>query len=1228
LSGKELIITAPNEKTAVEVASINFELDPTCLKAKKIGDGQYRVQIASLPGKLELWVHPDAMKVLITELNPPLGEGPAVDLKWVKEELEKLNVHIDIDEKSVRQVLEKCQRDNEILKNIIIAKGYDAIPAKDAKCEIHFEQSKEPNCKSFAMVGDVLITKHRATTGSAGKDVFGTEIEVQPGKDIPVEAGNGVEIRSSEEKDEYVAKTYGSIQFENNKLEILSPVSISRDLTEAKIVLASQSCRGTKINEKSAQKALQEAEIVPNLLTKELLEEIKKLSSEKNVIKTIVAAEASSPKDGKDSRFERLSKNTEGVVKKGQILGSIVPPTKAQAGSDVKGGAIPGKDGREVPLEVSKNIELEKLGDKKIYKTQASGFIKFEDNKINLSSLVEISKDGMKASFDFYPKMLNGKKLEPDFVKTCLAEEGVHFGTDEKALQTSIAKIEKTGMPLTAVVVAKGQPEKEGKDGYLEKKWIVPGKENQKAFVKKGDCIAILHPPTEGKEGSDVLGTKIPARSGRSVSVAFGDGIEEIKQENTATSYRAASYGWISEDRDRFQLEWPLQISDDEMEVRGSLCRENVFGKKFQPTDIVDALKEQGIIFGVKNSTIESFLKSNDEKPLDEDFLFANGLPAKDSLPEKLQLNISFNNATGSQLLEMSKKELTERRHLDLVKAGQVLAKLPPATKGQEGKSVFGKSIPSSSPEATEKLETDSSIEFDVKSQSYLSKLVPFGYADFKDKELKVIDPIKVAEDKLSASLSIYPPNKGKAFGLTEEVLLQFVDHHGFKSQIEMNRFEEVVEKVMKSNTPLLNEPIIFGVAPKNGRDEVLSILIKHEQDAGERQSQHRIDYKERGAVTNVKKGEKLVLVTKATEGSAGFDIFGQSLPARQGDTLGFNARDNVEVVETETSYEYTASINGTLIISRDGCSVYDIFYVNSDVDYSTGHIRNDEGAVQVSGSVRSGFEVSANGDAIVEGLVEDATINGQKRVIIKGGLIGSKACVRAEGSVDTTMVNQATIITKDKVHVDTECYHSHIYSDDSIIIENERGRAVGGVLSALNLIHLPHAGNSKSPTKTKLQVGKSYATEKFLQELREQKIYVELEKCREEMNKISNKIEKLKNSVPVENEGEEKPVTMGSLLARLQELEGQQEALLQEEEEMKVKVLRNRSACVEVTGTAHQGAEIEILGYKYHVTHPLENVRFRLDSEADEIVVDYLVHKPSEDNAESEDQDAESESS
>lgn len=131
---------------------------------------------------------------------------------------------------------------------------------------------------------------------------------------------------------------------------------------------------------------------------------------------------------------------------------------------------------------------------------------------------------------------------------------------------------------------------------------------------------------------------------------------------------------------------------------------------------------------------------------------------------------------------------------------------------------------------------------------------------------------------------------------------------------------------------------------------------------------------------------------------------------------------------------------------------VSDVYEVPADVDNSTGNIEYS-GSVTVRGNVKGGFRISAKGDIVVEGIVEDAELYAGGQIIVKRGIHGmGKGVLQAGGNVLCKFIENAKVISGG--YVDSEAIlHSQVDAYSDVIVDGKKGFITGGIIRAGNLV-------------------------------------------------------------------------------------------------------------------------------------------------------------------------------
>ena len=116
-----------------------------------------------------------------------------------------------------------------------------------------------------------------------------------------------------------------------------------------------------------------------------------------------------------------------------------------------------------------------------------------------------------------------------------------------------------------------------------------------------------------------------------------------------------------------------------------------------------------------------------------------------------------------------------------------------------------------------------------------------------------------------------------------------------------------------------------------------------------------------------------------AVPGQPGHDVFGNELKPREVQSLRLSYANNIYVSDDGT--ELYSEVTGHASLVQGKVFVSGVYEVPADVDNSIGDI-NYPGNVSVKGNVKSGFVIHADGDIVVEGVVEGAELYAGGQII------------------------------------------------------------------------------------------------------------------------------------------------------------------------------------------------------------------------------------------------------
>ncbi len=209
------------------------------------------------------------------------------------------------------------------------------------------------------------------------------------------------------------------------------------------------------------------------------------------------------------------------------------------------------------------------------------------------------------------------------------------------------------------------------------------------------------------------------------------------------------------------------------------------------------------------------------------------------------------------------------------------------------------------------------------------------------------------------------------------------------------------------------------------------------------------VDHRVKNRFLSVDAGTPLMRKIPATLGSAGKNIYGEVLQPAEVKDLPLQTAPGSEF-SPEDPLLLVASRSGQPIAMRQTVRV-DPILVLQGVNYDTGHIEF-KGSVHVKGDVAEGFQVKAEGDILVEGTVEDATLEAMNHITVKGSVFGkTRSLLKAGGNIWVTYAQNATIECLGNLQVKNGLFFSHVKVLGSVVVgaENGHGRLHGGEIWA-----------------------------------------------------------------------------------------------------------------------------------------------------------------------------------
>ncbi len=375
--------------------------------------------------------------------------------------------------------------------------------------------------------------------------------------------------------------------------------------------------------------------------------------------------------------------------------------------------------------------------------------------------------------------------------------------------------------------------------------------------------------------------------------------------------------------------------------------------------------------------------------------------------------------------------------------------------------------------------EPGNGIYFDEKVKAYKSST--YGFVILKDNKMLILSPLVISQDKIKAYYYMYPSKFGDypPFKDIEEML------HAEKiiTVVQKDRYEKQIASLNKEHPQLAKVLVAEGKEPVDGFEDYFEPLLDIEKKVGKLLADGRIDFKETGSIIQVQKNQEILKKIPGVKPQAGYDLYGEQVPATIKDTNGLKKGDGV-IASTFDQSIYIAEIDGCLKVVKNKVSIFPVAIIHGDVGLDTGNI-NFNGTVHVTGSVQPGFTVHADSDVIVDEEVEEAFISAGGNITVKSGVLGKDSGkMTAGGDISAKFLQNTRVEAAGSITVEDSIINCDVLCYKSINVIGKNGKIIGGRVMALYEVKSTVIG-TQNETTTTITVGRNLIVEKELNDKR-----------------------------------------------------------------------------------------------------------------------------------------------
>lgn len=410
-----------------------------------------------------------------------------------------------------------------------------------------------------------------------------------------------------------------------------------------------------------------------------------------------------------------------------------------------------------------------------------------------------------------------------------------------------------------------------------------------------------------------------------------------------------------------------------------------------------------------------------------------------------------------------------------------------------------------------------------------------------------------------------YPASTG-GNNLTEEDIVSDLQHAGICHGIK----KRAIKHFLTHHEYCKDYIIAEATPPVQGHSATVEYFFDVNATAKPKLNEDgSVDFHQLGNIKTVNAGDKLATLTPVDRGRPGISVVGTSLPPKKVNNRFLRFGRNIRI--SDDHCHIYSKVAGHVTLVDDMVMVSDVYQVPANVDSSTGDI-DYKGTVQVTGNVNTGYKIKAEGDIIVNGAVEGATLISGGNIVLKRGMQGmDRGELQAAGNITAKFLENCKVKCGGSLKADA-VMHSEVECKEKIEVLGKKGLITGGSVETYADIHATTLGSTMGAA-TRIEVLSDKEQLKRVNDLKEQ-----MEEIEERLNKIDKIAEgvrkqlEAKQELPPEQVQYIKKATVSKpkLVKELKEMRYERESLL-------AQIAKNKNACIRVEDAVYSGVKIVV---------------------------------------------------
>ncbi|MCH5264896.1 MAG: DUF342 domain-containing protein [Lachnospiraceae bacterium] len=424
---------------------------------------------------------------------------------------------------------------------------------------------------------------------------------------------------------------------------------------------------------------------------------------------------------------------------------------------------------------------------------------------------------------------------------------------------------------------------------------------------------------------------------------------------------------------------------------------------------------------------------------------------------------------------------------------------------------------------------------------------------------------IRVIDQGVRALARFYPATSGGP-ALTEDDIIGDLRLAGVRHGIH----KKAIDHFLAHREYCRDYIIADATPPVQGYDAEITYFFDVNATAKPKLNEDgSVDFHQLGNIKIVTEGEKLATLKPANHGRAGISVLGAPLNPKKVKVRHLRFGRNIEISPDKCNLY--SKVAGHVTLVDDMVMVSDIYRVPADVDSSTGDI-DYKGTVEVAGNVNTGFKIKAEGDIIVNGVVEGAVLISGGNIVLKRGMQGmERGELKAAGNITAKFLENCKVVCEGGLRADA-VLHSEVECREQIQVRGKKGLINGGSIKTYSGIHATSLGSTMG-SSTKVEILSDIELVKQANQLKE-----DIEEREEKLHGIEKTVRTIKELRDSWQEITPEQIQFMKTAAMSKPiLKKELRKMRREREDILARIEKNRNVCIKVEGTVYPGVNIMV---------------------------------------------------